>query len=43
MSPLRKNHSLTLSEGLLGGIAIHKTGNPFPDETAPGAGCRCYA
>jgi 3-isopropylmalate dehydrogenase len=26
-------HSLTLSEGLLGGIAIHKTGNPFPDET----------
>ena len=27
------NHELTLSEGLLGGIAIHKTGNPFPDET----------
>ncbi len=26
-------HTLTLSEGLLGGIAIHKTGNPFPDET----------
>lgn len=26
-------HGLTLSEGLLGGIAIHKTGNPFPDET----------
>src|SRR5579864_3952360 len=28
------NHSLTLTEGLLGGIAIHKTGTPFPDETA---------
>jgi 3-isopropylmalate dehydrogenase len=27
-------HSLKLREGLLGGIAIHKTGNPFPDETA---------
>jgi 3-isopropylmalate dehydrogenase len=26
-------HELALSEGLLGGIAIHKTGNPFPDET----------
>jgi 3-isopropylmalate dehydrogenase len=26
-------HQLTLSEGLLGGIAIHKTGNPFPDAT----------
>ncbi len=26
-------HNLALSEGLLGGIAIHKTGNPFPDET----------
>jgi len=26
-------HALTLSEGLLGGIAIHKTGNPFPEET----------
>ena len=26
-------HTLTLSEGLLGGIAIHKTGNPFPEET----------
>src|SRR5271165_3956919 len=26
-------HALTLSEGLLGGIAIHKTGNAFPDET----------
>jgi 3-isopropylmalate dehydrogenase len=28
------NHTLTLSEGLLGGIAIHKTGGPFPQETA---------
>ncbi|MCL4402867.1 MAG: 3-isopropylmalate dehydrogenase [Acidobacteria bacterium] len=28
------NHSLTLTEGLLGGIAIHKTGTPFPEETA---------
>jgi 3-isopropylmalate dehydrogenase len=27
-------HSLKLSEGLLGGIAIHKTGTPFPSETA---------
>ena len=27
-------HSLKLSEALLGGIAIHKTGSPFPDETA---------
>src|SRR5437868_1592339 len=27
-------HSLRLTEGLLGGIAIHKTGTPFPDETA---------
>jgi 3-isopropylmalate dehydrogenase len=27
------NHKLSISEGLLGGIAIHKTGNPFPDET----------
>lgn len=30
----RFNHTLKLSEGLLGGIAIHKTGTPFPDETA---------
>jgi 3-isopropylmalate dehydrogenase len=30
----RFNHSLTLSEGLLGGVAIHQTGTPFPDETA---------
>src|SRR5215213_1936561 len=27
-------HQLGLIEGLLGGIAIHKTGTPFPDETA---------
>lgn len=27
-------HELALSEGLLGGVAIHKTGNPFPEETA---------
>jgi 3-isopropylmalate dehydrogenase len=26
-------HRLSLKEALLGGIAIHKTGNPFPDET----------
>jgi 3-isopropylmalate dehydrogenase len=26
-------HKLNLSEGLLGGIAIHKTGTPFPSET----------
>src|SRR5690242_4076882 len=30
----RWNHKLNVKEGLLGGIAIHKTGNPFPDETA---------
>ena len=28
------NHTLKLTEGLLGGIAIHKTGTPFPEETA---------
>lgn len=28
------NHTLTLTEGLMGGIAIHKTGNPLPQETA---------
>ena len=28
------NHKLSLTEGLLGGIAIHKTGGPFPEETA---------
>ncbi len=27
------NHTLNLSEGLLGGVAIHKTGTPFPDAT----------
>ncbi|MGC2661507.1 MAG: 3-isopropylmalate dehydrogenase [Bryobacteraceae bacterium] len=26
-------HTLTIQEGLLGGIAIHKTGDPFPEET----------
>src|SRR6476660_1455249 len=28
------NHQLRLTEGLLGGIAIHKTGTPFPEATA---------
>jgi 3-isopropylmalate dehydrogenase len=28
------NHQLNLTQGLLGGIAIHKTGSPFPEETA---------
>ena len=28
------NHTLNLTEGLLGGIAIHQTGTPFPEETA---------
>jgi 3-isopropylmalate dehydrogenase len=27
------NHSLSLTEGLLGGIAIHQTGKPLPEET----------
>ena len=27
------HHELSLSEGLLGGIAIHKTGGPLPQET----------
>lgn len=27
------NHQVNLAEGLLGGIAIHKTGTPFPPET----------
>jgi len=27
-------HCLAISEGLLGGIAIHQTGTPFPEETA---------
>jgi 3-isopropylmalate dehydrogenase len=26
-------HTVSISEGLLGGIAIHKTGDPFPNET----------
>ena len=26
-------HTLELTEGLLGGIAIHKTGTPFPEDT----------
>src|SRR5439155_15042767 len=26
-------HKLSLKEGLLGGVAIHKTGSPFPPET----------
>ena len=29
----KSDHSLKLTEGLLGGIAIHKTGSPLPDET----------
>ena len=28
------NHTLNISEGLLGGIAIHQTGMPFPEATA---------
>ncbi len=28
------NHTVKLTEGLLGGIAIHQTGTPFPEETA---------
>ena len=27
------NHTLQMTEGLLGGIAIHKTGSPLPEET----------
>jgi 3-isopropylmalate dehydrogenase len=27
-------HALRLTEGLLGGVAIHKTGTPFPEETS---------
>jgi 3-isopropylmalate dehydrogenase len=30
----RYNHTLNLSEGLLGGVAIHKTGQAMPEETA---------
>ncbi len=29
----KHHHKLNLAEGLLGGIAIHKTGNPLPEET----------
>jgi len=29
----KHGHQLSLSEGLLGGIAIHKTGGPLPQET----------
>src|SRR5437764_11321990 len=29
----RWGHELSLSEGLLGGVAIHKTGSPLPEET----------
>jgi 3-isopropylmalate dehydrogenase len=29
----KRGHALNLTEGLLGGIAIHKTGNPLPEET----------
>ena len=30
----RFHHSLHLTEGLLGGVAIHRTGSPLPDDTA---------
>src|SRR5215472_7189937 len=30
----RWNHSLQLAEGLLGGVAIHRTGTPLPEGTA---------
>jgi len=30
----KHGHTLKLTEGLLGGIAIHKTGTPFPEDTA---------
>src|SRR5579871_5807231 len=29
----RFGHSLTLTDGLIGGVAIHKTGSPLPDDT----------
>jgi len=32
------NHNLKLTEGLLGGVAIHKTGGPLPEETVRLAG-----
>src|SRR5579863_9611179 len=28
------HHYLITAHGLLGGVAIHKTGSPFPEETA---------
>src|SRR5215469_7316525 len=28
------HHELNMTEGLLGGVAIHKTGSPLPEETA---------
>lgn len=34
----RNKHTLHIEEGLLGGIAIHKTGQPFPEETEKLAG-----
>ena len=33
------NHSLAVTEGLLGGVAIHQTGSAFPEETARLAAC----
>jgi 3-isopropylmalate dehydrogenase len=30
----RWNHDLHVTEGLIGGAAIHKSGSPFPDQTA---------
>ncbi len=33
----RFHHQLSLSEGLLGGIAIHKTGTPLPQDTIDAA------
>ena len=34
----KHGHELELAEGLLGGVAIHRTGSPFPEETARLAG-----
>ncbi len=33
----KSGHAVQLKEGLLGGIAIHKTGTPMPPETAQAA------
>ncbi len=33
----RYHHSVNLTEGLLGGVAIHKTGSPLPEETLTSA------